>query len=264
MSQKWLKLPPETPEQRLIVEVCFLVIMTVVIGLFGRYAAIDVTYTFIIGICFAINLVIRFALANEKGDWAFFTLGVIGGGGNDLISMINGVYDYTSLTIIPFLEGLMPLWMIFFWGQIFLLFRKIFNLAWFKGEEFKKDGKLIRGWVDFKLIFDIGLILILRFAIYNTYKLDFWIPALIYAAGIGVRFLIFPPKKNELLIIAILPYAFIFEGLMVVFGLYIYQNPVFLELPLWLMLWWIFLVPIFVKEIFDRVEYILTQKSQIK
>ncbi len=88
-----------------------------------------------------------------------------------------------------------------------------------------------------------------------------WIPALLYASFIGIRWLIFRPKKNQLLLIAVLPYAFIFEGLMVTFGLYVYINPIILGMPLWLLLWWIFLVPIVLKELFDRIEYILKERS---
>ena len=281
MTKSLIKYPPETPEQRLIWEVWFLFIMIIVVGIFGQDAALDVTFTIIISILFGINIIIRFLTINEKGDWIFFLLGVIGGGGNDLLSMINGVYNYTSITIIPILTGLMPLWMIIFWGQVFLLFRKIFNLSWCKGEEFQKGkglfqnkivksqgelgeiGNFIRNWIDKKLMFDICLIFILRSIIYNTYMLDFWIPALFYAIGVGVRFLVFPPKRNEIMIVIILPYAFIFEALMVVAGLYVYFNPLPIVLiPLWLCIWWIFLVPIFLKEIFDRVEYSLKEGKQ--
>lgn len=262
MTDKLIKFPPETPEQRLVAEVWFILIMTVAIGIFGAAAASNVVYTIILTIIFLVNLTIRFLIANERGDWMFFIFGVVGGGGNDLMSMINGVYNYTSITIIPVLTGLLPLWMILFWGQIILLFRKVFNLDWFKGEEFKKDGELLKGWVDKKLIFDICLLITLRTVIYNTYFMDFWIPALFYAIGIGIRFLIFPPKRNEIFIIIILPYAFLFEALCVTFGLYIYYNPVPIFLiPLWLILWWIFLVPIFCKEIFDRMEFYLQQKD---
>jgi len=261
MTEKLIKYPPETPEQRLIWEVLFLFFIIVAVGIFGRAAASDVMFTVILTIFFLINLSVRFLLVNENGDWIFFLLGVIAGGGNDLMSMINGVYEYTSITIIPLLSGLLPLWMILFWGQIFLLFRKIFNLAWFKGEEFRKDGEFFNGWVDRKLIFDMSLIFILRIIIYNTYMQDFWIPALFYGVGISIRFLLFPPKRNELLIIVILPYAFIFEALMVLFGLYVYYNPLPIVLiPLWLVLWWIFLVPIVLKEFFDRFEYYLKEK----
>ena len=263
MSEKLVKFPPKTSEQRLIAEVWFLFIMIIVIAIFGQFASLDVTFTMIISVFFLINITLRFLTINEKGDWIFFLLGVIGGGGNDLLSMINGVYNYTSITIIPLLSGLMPLWMIIFWGQIFLLFRKIFNLSWCKGVEFKKNGELINGWVDKKLIFDICMIVILRIIIYNTYSLDFWIPALFFAIGVGIRFVIFPPKRNEIFIIVILPYAFLFEALMVVFGLYIYFNPLpILLIPLWLCIWWIFLVPIFLKEIFDRIEYHLKEKGK--
>jgi len=262
MSEKLVKFPPETSKQRVIAEVWFLFIMIIVFGIFGYYSSLDVNFTIIITICCVINLVIRFITVNQKGDWIFFLLGVVGGGGNDFMSMINGVYYYTSIPIIPNLA--LPLFMWLFWGQVFLLFRKIFNISWNKGKEFEKDGFLLKGWIDKKLLLDIGLIILLRIVIYNMYSLEFWIPALIYGIGILIRFLIFPPQKNELLIIAILPYAFLFEGLMVMFGLYVYYNPFpLLLIPLWLMIWWVFLVPIFLKEIFDRVEYYLKKKGTV-
>ncbi|MHA1309720.1 MAG: hypothetical protein ACTSQO_02230 [Candidatus Helarchaeota archaeon] len=259
MTEKIFKFRPETPEQRIVWEVIFLIIVIIAIGLFGSLSSINVIYTIIITIIFSCQIILRFIFFNQKGDWIFFFIGVLAGGGNDLSSMLNGVYQYTSITIVPFLSGLLPLWMIFFWGQVFLVFRKIFNLKWFKGDEFKKDGKLLGGWVNYKLIFDIIILVILRIAIYRTYYLEWWIPALIYGLIIGIRFLIFRPKKNQIFIIIILPYAFIFEGLMVSFGLYIYINPSFLGMPIWLFLWWIFLVPCLLKEIFDRIEYLINK-----
>ena len=260
MTEKRIKFPPETPEQRLIWEVWFLFIMILVFGIFGQFAALDVTFTIFITLLLIANLAIRFLLVNEKGDWIIFLLGVIGGGGNDFLSMVNGVYSYTAIPIIPNLA--LPIFMWLFWGEVFLLFRKVFNLSWCSGEEFQKDGELLKGWVDKKIIFDISMIIILRAVIYNTYLLDFWIPALFYSIGVGIRFLIFPPKRNEINIIIILPLAFLFETLMVLFDLYIYFNPLpILLIPLWLCIWWIFLVPIFLKEIFDRVEYHLKTKG---
>ena len=260
MSEKLINFPPETPEQRLIWEVVFLTVIIVATAFFGQLAALDVIYTIILTIIFSVNIVIRFLTINQKGDWIFFVFGVIAGGGNDLMSMMREVYNYTSVTIIPFLDGLLPLWSIVFWGQVFLIFRKMFNLQWFKSEDFKKDGRFLKGWIDYELIVDIILIVILRIIIYSTYHLEMWIPALFYAIFVSARLVIFRPKKNQLLIIAVLPYAFIFEGLMVIFGLYVYINPIILGMPLWLLLWWIFLVPIVLKEIFDRIEFILKEK----
>ncbi len=124
-SEKLFQYPPVTPEQRLIWEILFLFVIIITVSIFGRLASTNVIYTIIITIVFVINLIIRFVLLNEKGDWLFFLLGVLAGGGNDLMSMINGIYSYTSLTILPFLNGLLPLWMILFWGQVFLIFQKI-------------------------------------------------------------------------------------------------------------------------------------------
>lgn len=260
-SQKIIKIPPKTPSQRLILEIVFLLPTIIIVGLFGYAARIDVFYTYIITIIFGINLIIRFLLVNERGDWFFYLFGVIAGGGNDLMSTMNHVYNYTSKTIIPILNGLLPIWMILFWGQIFLLFRKIFNIKILKGQDFKKNGEFFNGWVNKQLIIDILILIFLRIVIYKTYMLEFWIPAILYAFAICVRFFIFHPKRYELYIIGILPYAFIFEGLLVLFGLYEYINPIFLGMPLWLFYWWIFLVPIVLKEIFDRLEFLLRAKA---
>ncbi|MFX1299289.1 MAG: hypothetical protein ACFFD2_31050 [Promethearchaeota archaeon] len=259
-DEKLFKYPPTTPKQRLIWEIIFLFVIIITMSIFGRLASTDVLFTWIITAIFLTNLCIRFWLVNEKGDWIFFLFGVLAGGGNDLMSMLNGIYSYTSITILPFLNGLLPLWMILFWGQIFLMFRKIFHLKWFKGEAFQKDGPYLKGWLDNRLIVDIIILICLRITIYNTY-MDLWLPIIIYSSIIGIRMIIFRPRTNELFIMAILPYAWLFEGLMVAFGVYIYINPVFLEQPAWLYLWWLFLVPLLLKEVFDRLEYLIKNKE---
>ncbi len=126
--------------QRLMLEVIFLLPIIVAVAMFGRLAMQDVFFTVILSIIFMVNLVIRFLVANQHGDIFYFLLGIIAGGGNDLLSISNGVYDYTSLTVLPFLSHLMPIWMVAFWGQVFLLFRKIFNVDWFAGVPFKQPG----------------------------------------------------------------------------------------------------------------------------
>jgi len=248
-----------TPVRRLVTEIIFLLPIIIVVGIFGHLAAMNVTFTIVLTIVFTVNLIVRFLLVNQKGDWIFFVLGVAAGGGNDLISQINGIYHYTSLTVLPFLQGLLPLWMIAFWGQVFLLFRKVFHVSWFKGPGFSKDGRFLQGWFSTRLLVDIIVLVILRIAIYRLY-LDPVFPAAIYGSVIVTRLLLIHPGKNELLIMAILPYAFMFEGLMVTFGLYVYYNPVFMGLPAWLLLWWAFLVPLLLKQVFDMIEYAIAKK----
>lgn len=260
VNNKFIKFPPKTPVQRLVVEIFFLIVFIILFGIFGGKAQTDVLYTIIITISCIATIIIRFILVNVAGDWLFFILGVVFGGGNDFMSMINGVYYYTAIPIIPNLA--LPIFMWLFWGWAFLLFRKIFNLAWCRGEKFQKDGRFLRGWIDTKLIFDIALVIVLRLVIYNTYLLDFWIPALFYGIAVGIRLLIFHPKKNELRIIIFLPIAYFFEGIMVLFGLYVYYNPIFPGIPLWLMIWWVLLVPIVLKEIFDRLEFIVENRQK--
>jgi hypothetical protein len=248
-----------TPARRLGSEIIFLLSIIIAVGIFGHLAASDVSFTIILTLIFTINIIIRFLLINKKGDWIFFLLGILAGGGNDLVSQVNGIYQYTSITVFPFLQGLMPVWMIAFWGQVFLLFRKVFNVAWFKGKGFAKDGRFVQGWLSIRLLADIIVLVILRITIYRTF-MEPVLPAAIYGGVIIARLLIFRPRKNEWLIMAILPYAFMFEGLMVTFGLYLYYNPVFLGLPAWLLLWWVFLVPLMLKQVFDMIEYVIAKK----
>ncbi|TFF87852.1 MAG: hypothetical protein EU549_04055, partial [Promethearchaeota archaeon] len=141
MNNKVIKFPPETPIQRVIVEICFLIIFIIIFGIFGRNAQTDVIYSIIITISCVITIALRFILLNEKGDWLFFIFGVILGGGNDFLSMIRGIYYYTAIPIIPNLA--LPLFMWIFWGWGFLLFRKIFNITWCRGEKFQKDGRFL-------------------------------------------------------------------------------------------------------------------------
>lgn len=256
-----IKRDVQSPQQALAWEACFLVPIIFAVGFLGTLAATDVLFTIILTIIFTINLIVRFFMIHKKGDWIFFLLGVIAGGGNDLMSMLKGVYDYTSITILPFLNGLLPLWNIFFWGQVFLLFRKVFNVKWFKGVPFKRDGKFLRGWVSVKLLLDICILVILRVTIYLTYNMDAWVASAIYGTLLWARLLVVKPTRDELNVIAILPYAFIFEGLMVTFGLYVYHDPVFLGMPGWLFLWWIFLVPLVLKQVFAIMEHVIATKG---
>ncbi len=78
--------------------------------------------THLMTIIIAILILARFLVLNRKGDWIFFLLGVILGGGNDILSMYKGVYHYLPPTNLPVP---IPLWMVFFWGEIFVFFRKL-------------------------------------------------------------------------------------------------------------------------------------------
>lgn len=248
----------DTPRQRLAWEVAFLVPVTVAVAVLGACAAVDVTCTVILTVVFACTIAARFLLVNAPGDWIFFLFGIVAGGGNDLMSMANGVYAYTSIPLLPFLQGLMPAWNVAFWGQVFLLFRKVFNVDWFAGEPFQPAGTMLRGWVSWRLVIDLAILVVLRLIVY-TWFMDPVVPGTLYGLIVGARILAGRPRRNELLIIAILPYAFMFEGLMVTFGLYVYHNPVFLGMPAWLLLWWVFLVPFLFKHLFDMIEHALAR-----
>jgi hypothetical protein len=253
----------KSPKERLAWEVFFLLPVIIAVGFLGYPSTNNILFTGILTIVFFANITLRFLTIREKGDWIFFLFGIAAGGGNDLMSMLRNVYDYNSITLIPLLNGLLPLWNICFWGQVFLLFRKVFHVEWFKGEPFKKDGKFVKGWLSIKLIVDLCILVFLRVVIYSTYNLVPWIPTLIYGCAILARFAVLKPEKNELLIMVILPYAYLFEYLMVIFGLYTYNKASFLGMPIWLLLWWVFLVPIVLKQIFDMIEYYVDGKKKL-
>lgn len=201
------------------------------------------------------NIIARFILIRRKHDWVFFLTGFVFGGGNDLISMITRVYRYTPDALLP-----IPFWMLVLWGQIFLAFRQLFQLPVFQGPPFRGNP-----WrPDFRLITDVATFIALRIIIYNFVRHE-PIPTIAFAAVVLVRLVIIPPKKRDwLLILTVVVLGLGYEAALIAFGLYIYDDPVFLGMPAWLMIYWLFMIPIFAKGIFDRIETTLSARDAAK
>ncbi len=199
----------------------------------------------------------RFLLIGRRHDWIFLLIGVVAGGGNDMLSMMKGVYSYTPPheLAIP-----IPLWMLLFWGYVFVAFRQLFALSAFKGEGF--GGRPWR--IDARLLADLAVVVAFRVIIYHYVRHE-PIPTIGYAVVLGLRLMFIPPKRRDWLLMAVVMVAGpIYEALLIRFGLYVYSDPVFLGMPAWLLIYWAFIIPIFMKGIFDRVEEWLGAKDSVK
>ena len=201
-----------------------------------------------------VNIAARFLLIGRRYDWIFFLIGFICGGGNDLMSMIKGVYYYTPEHLLP---APIPIWMLVFWGHIFVAFRQLFRLPAL-GLSPVPDPP----WkVDRRLVTDLVTVVALRIIIYNFVQQE-PVPAIGYAAAIVLRVLALPPRKNEWLAMAVVvPLGVLYEAALIGLGLYVYFDPVFLGMPAWLIIYWVFMLPLFIKGIFDRIEVALARRA---
>lgn len=204
------------------------------------------------------NLALRFLIIGRRADWIFLLIGVVAGGGNDLMSMLKGVYYYTPPSLLKEYGAPIPIWMLLYWGHIFVSFRQLFQLPVFQGEP--PAGK---PWaIDKRLIADIIVVVAFRIIIYNTVRNEPW-PTIGFASVLLLRLLVIPPKKNEwLLIVAVMLLGPPFEAALIGFGLYVYFDPVLGGMPAWLLIYWIFAMPILLKGIFDRIEWGLARKQK--
>jgi hypothetical protein len=218
-------------------------------------AAVILVYFFyentrLMSVIMAALMIGRFALLNRKGDWLFFVIGVVVGGGNDVMSMYKEVYQYTPKSILPVP---IPVWMVLFWGQIFVSFRKLMRFGPFRGPD-QPPKRLI----DAPLALDVLIAVAYRMIIYRTAS-EYWLPDALFAAILIARLLVFPPKDHERkLMLAMLVIGPLYEILLIGCGLYVYQTGVVFGMPLWLIIYWVFIIRV-LKAIFDRVEYRVLQ-----
>lgn len=193
------------------------------------------------------NIALRFLLIGRRHDWMFFLFGLVAGGANDAISMAKGVYFYTVTDLLPIP---IPVWMLFFWGHIFVAFRQLFLAPVFRdpppaGRPWRLDRRLAADFITYAL---------LRAAVYTLVRRE---PELtiVYAAILAVRLLVVLPTARELLLIAVtVSMGVAFEAVLIACGLYVYYNPVFLGMPAWLLMYWVFAIPLFAKGLFSRME----------
>lgn len=198
-------------------------------------------------------IVARFLCIGRRGDWLFLALGIVAGGGNDLLSMFKGVYYYTPR---DFLNLPIPLWMLLFWGYVFVAFRQLFTIPVFGNSAPDNPWRL-----DARLAADLAVVILFRIIIYNFVRHE-PLPTIGYAAVLATRLLLIPPRKHEwLLMAAVMLIGPLVEAVLIHSGLYVYYDPVFFGMPAWLLIYWAFIIPIFMKGVFDRVEKALTRNT---
>lgn len=224
------------------------------LGTAALFIAFFCQNTPLMSVLIGVNIVARFLVIGRKNDWIFFLIGLFLGGGNDLMSMLRDVYRYTPPHLLPIP---IPIWMLFFWGQIFVAFRQLFQLPLFQRPPIQGNP-----WKpDFRLVADISVFVALRVAIYLLVRQEPW-PTILFAAIVALRFILIPPSKNEwLLVVLVTALGVGYEALLIAFGLYVYYDPVFLGMPAWLIIYWVFMIPVFMKGIFDRIETSLAARN---
>ncbi len=94
----------------------------------------------------------------------------------------------------------------------------------------------------------------LRWVIYHTVRQE-PLPTIGYALVLSARFLALPPTAAELRLMAVTTVlGILFEASLIGSGLYVYDDPVLLGMPAWLLIYWTFAIPVLAKGIFDRTE----------
>jgi hypothetical protein len=235
----------KTTTLELIAETGVLIIAGIAIAFFARR-------TYLMSGIMAGLIILRCIFCYRKGDLIFFFLGFVLGGGNDLISMYRHVYYYMPPPDISRLP--LPMWMLLFWGEIFVFFRKLMRWSPFLGEAPKR-------LIDQQLVLDFLIVIIYRIIIFRmAYR--FWVPDAIFASILLLRILVSPPAKNERwLMLTMLVIGPIYEIWLIHSGLYVYYTGFFYGMPLWLIVYWVFITR-FLKAIFDRVESYIVVRAK--
>ncbi len=207
------------------------------IACFGRHT---LAMTFLIGILLAA----RFALLYRRGDLLVFFLGILLGGGNDVLSMWKGVYWYTPSTWLPVP---IPGWMVIFWGEAFLFFRRLMRYPPFVADETVRRG------IDLPLLMDLVILIPLKMILYRYAAIP-WVPDMTFATVLLFRYLLLPPLTHERrLLFVILMLGPLYESLLIAAGLYVYQHGIVFGMPLWLIVYWLYIFRL-LKAIQDRLE----------
>jgi hypothetical protein len=223
----------------LVAEAAVMITFAVIVYFYGQ----DTT---IMSIATGLIIISRFLVLYRRGDLVWFIMGVILGGGNDLMSMWRGVYYYTPPTILPVP---IPVWMLFFWGQAFMFLRRLARFGPFLGAD--ETGKRL---LDIGMALDIIIIIIYRFIVYGWAEQP-WLPAALFASILCLRIILVPPPSNQRrLMIAILILGPFYEILLIKGGLYVYQHGIVFGMPLWLIIYWVFIIRV-IKAVADWMEH---------
>jgi hypothetical protein len=125
-------------------------------------------------------------------------------------------------------------------------------VAPFEGNPWKPDARLIA---------DVSVFIVLRMLVYLLVRNEPLV-TILFGVVVAVRLAVIPPDRSGWLLIALVTVMGVaYEALLIAFGLYIYYDPVFLGMPGWLLIYWVFMIPVFMKGIFDRIESTLAMRE---
>lgn len=200
-----------------------------------------------------------------RAEIIFFLICILLGGFNDWNSVVNKqIYDYTVPVYFPEFSTI-PIWMLLYWGMILRFMVSLFripDMLPLKSADNRLFGPApisVPWWLRVSIL--LIFVLVTRQAIYHWYMdpLLSWIP---FAAAIVIYPLLFPSGKAELrlgfLALVVGPLV---EALYIkVGGLHMYHHPVLGGVPLWIMLWWILIIPIW-RDLSIRIIHFLDSKN---
>jgi hypothetical protein len=112
--------------------------------------------------------------------------------------------------------------------------------------------------VDLPLVADLLMLIPLKMALYRTASIP-WQPDAIFAAALLLRYLVAPPRTHERgVLLTILILGPLYEIALVASGLYVYQNGILFGIPLWLIVYWLYIFRV-LKAVIDRLDIALAR-----
>jgi hypothetical protein len=231
------RLPYRATTRELIAEAAVMFVTAGGVAMFG-------THPTRMPMFIAALLAARFALLYRRGDLFVFIMGILLGGGSDCLSVANGVYRYTPPTLLPWP---IPMWMVVFWGEAFLFFRRLMRYRPFLADNAATHG------LDLPLVLDLLMLIPLKRMLYAWAAVP-WLPDTVFAAALLVRYLLAPPRPHERrLLLTILVLGPFYEILLIAAGLYQYHHGIVFGMPVWLIVYWVYIFRV-LKSLLDLVE----------
>ena len=186
-----------------------------------------------------------------RTEWIFLLICTLLGGFNDWNSVVNKqIYDYTVPHFFPQFSTI-PIWMLLFWGMILRFMYSLFRLpALIDVNNDRPDNACrlvpsgqLASWQ--KVVALLLFVLVTRQGIYRWYMdpLWSWLP---FAGALLVYPMLFPFRRAEFKLAGLaLLFGPVVEVLYIQVGhLHRYHHGIVGGVPIWIILWWILIIPI--------------------
>lgn len=107
--------------------------------------------------------------------------------------------------------------------------------------------------MDVPLALNLLLLIPLKMTLHRCAAVP-WLPDTVFTASLLERYLIVPPAPHERrLLLTFLVLGPLCEIILVAAGLYVYTNGIIFGLPVWLIIYWLFIFRL-LKALVDRIE----------